>query len=117
MGDDEINFIGRFTGASQHVFTGAAHSCDGLLEDLLTFELPLRHPGESILMYVRAADAVDAQDIACLSVAAELFQHDAGLFICRLQDDGGSAIAEEHRDVAIIPIHIRSDAFAADNQS
>ena len=104
MWDYEIDVIGAEAGALQHILAGAAHAVDGLLEDLLTLELPLGGTVQAALMRVGAADAVDTQDLAGLAVAAEFLDLQTLVAVGGLQHDGGSAIAEQHGDIAVVPV-------------
>ena len=74
----------------------------GALEDLLALEHPLRVAVEARLIRIAAAHAVDAQDFARIAVAAQLFAQQAFLAVRGLQHHGGAAVAEQHRDVAVV---------------
>ena len=67
-------------------------------------------------MRVGAADAVDAKDLAGLAVAAEFLDLKTLVAIGGLQHDGGSAIAEQHGDIAVVPVHVGRDELAARDQ-
>ena len=116
MGHDEVDVIGRLARALQDVLAGEAHARDGFLEDLLALELPARRANQRAGVGVGRAHAVDAQDLARVAVAAQLLEEDALLVVGRLDDNGSHAVPEKDGHVAVIPVHERGDALAADHE-
>ena len=116
MRHDEIDVASRLAGAAQDVLARPAHAAHCLLEDLLALELPLARAVEAAGMDIRPAQPMNAQDFARLAVAAEFLDQQAFVAIGRFHDDGRRAVAEQHRDVAVVPIHVRRDELGPDHQ-
>ena len=66
-------------------------------------------------MGVGGSHAAHAQDAAHVGAAAELLADQAFFAVGRLQHHGGRAVAEEHRDAAIGPVHELRDQLDADH--
>ncbi len=114
--DDEVDVVRGLSRPLEHVLAGDAHARDGLLEDFLSLELPRGGAHERVGVRVGGAHAVDAQDLARVTIAAELLEQDALLVVGRLHDHGGDAVAKQHGDVAVVPVHEGRDALAAHDE-
>jgi hypothetical protein len=103
-------------GLGEHVRGGLAHAADRALEDLLAVEVPHGVAEADFAVRVGRAVAAHAQDRARVAVAAELVGEQALVAVGRLQHDRRAAVAEQHRDVAVVPVHERRDRLDADHQ-
>src|SRR6202008_3486452 len=90
-------------GTAQRLFAGARHALHRTFEDLLALELPAGHAIENAAIGVTATHALHPERLARVGVAAELLREQALLLVGRLQDDRGSAVAEQHRHVPVAP--------------
>ena len=100
----------------ERVLTGTAHALHGALEDLLPLELPAGDAVEHAAVGIAPAHALHAQDLARIPVAAELLGEYAFLAIAGLEHHRRRAIAEQHRDIAVAPVHEGRDELRADHQ-
>ena len=99
--------IGAEPGTRQRLLAGTRHALHRALEDLLTFELPARDAVEDAAVGIAATHTLYAQRLARVRVAAELLGEQAFLIVARLQHHCGGPVAEQHRDVAVAPVHER----------
>ncbi len=99
-----------------HGLAGLAHADRGALEDFLPLEHPVRVAERPAAIGVGEAHAVHLQDAAHLAVAAEPVGQYAFLAVGRLQHDRGAAVAEQHGNVPVHPVHHRRDQLAADHE-
>ena len=113
--NDEIDVIRRNAAFRQHGVARLHHAGDGALEDFRTIEIPIGIAQSDASVDVGCAHAAHAQSLARVGNAAELLAKDAFLLVRRLHHNSGAAIAEEHGDVAVLPIHERRNPLTADN--
>src|SRR5207244_11957471 len=100
----------------QRLLARAAHALDGALEDFLALELPAGDAVEHAAIGITTAHALDAQRLARFAVAAELLRHQAFLALAGLRHHRRRSIPEQHRDIAIAPVHERRDQLGADDE-
>ena len=111
MRDRQIDLLRSQVRAGEHIGAGIAHAVDGLLENFLPLELPLRFAVEAAFVGIGAAHAMNAQDLARFAIAAQALEQQPLVAISGLQHHGGRTVSEQHGDIAIAPVHVRRDQF------
>src|SRR5262249_13143561 len=105
MWNDEVHVLGLQADFPKRAFARCPHAVYRTLEDFLTFKLPANRPVQNSPIGISAAHAVYAYSFPYFRVTPELLGKQTLLRVGGLQYNSGSSIPEQHRNIAIGPVH------------
>lgn len=111
-----IHILRRESNTCQRVVGRSCHALHGAFENLLSFKLPPHDTVEHTSVRVGAAHSLYSQSLACVGITSEFFGKETFLTLGGFEHHRRGAVAKQHGDIAIGPIHPRRRELRANDQ-